>query len=123
MEIPSFSEIEINMRHCLLLKADDLYFTLADPAGSRVRNEFLGIEVKGLADENLSEAEIASIDLARFAISDRVRLLFGMLERRQLSLHHEHRPDVEGLSAITDARWLPRPYEAAQWSCPPSCFR
>ena len=95
MEIPSLSEIEINLRHCLLLKADDLYFTLADPAGSRVRNEFLGIEVEGLADQNLSEAEIASIDLARFAISDRVRLLFGMLERRQLSLHHEHRPDVE----------------------------
>ena len=67
MEIPSLTNTETNLRHCLLLKADDLYFTLAAPLGEELRNRFLGIEVEGLADENLSEEAIAAIDLDRFS--------------------------------------------------------
>lgn len=95
MEIPSLADVETNLRHCLLLKADDLYFALAEPHGERLRNEFLGIEVEGLADENLSENDIASINLGRFAIAERVRCLHAMLVGRWQSLAHAHRPDVE----------------------------
>lgn len=95
MEIPSLENVETNLRHCLLLKADDLYFTLAEPHGEAVRNDFLGIRVEGLADENLSKSDIASIDLDRFAIAHRVRNLHAMLDERRLSLTEVHRPDVE----------------------------
>lgn len=83
------------MRHCLLLKADDLYFTLDDPLGANMRHEFLGLEVEGLADENLSDEEIASIDLNRFAISERIRLLHAMLDERRLSLDAANLPNTE----------------------------
>lgn len=95
MEVPSLESVETNLRHCLLLKADDLYFTLAGPNGETLRDDFLGISVEGLADENLSEEDIASIDLDRFAIAQRVRGLHAMLAGRRLSLDHEHRPDAE----------------------------
>lgn len=95
MKIPSLENVETNLRHCLLLKADDLYFTLAAPDGETLRNNFLGISVEGLADENLSEEDIASIDLDRFAIAQRVRGLHAMLEGRRLSVDREHRPDAE----------------------------
>lgn len=95
MEVPSLDRVETNLRHCLLLKADDLYFTLAEPHGEALRNDFLGIRVEGLADENLSEDEIASIDLDRFAIAQRLRNLHEMLLERRLSLTDVHRPDVE----------------------------
>lgn len=95
MNIPFLETVETNLRHCLLLKADDLYFTLAEPVGKALRNDFLGIPVDGLADENLSEEDIASIDLGRFAVAQRVRSLYAMLEGRRLSLRCEHVPDVE----------------------------
>lgn len=95
MDIPSLEDAEINLRHCLLLKADDLYFTLEEPHGETLRNDFLGICVEGLADENLSDDDITSIDLDRFAIAQRIRNLHAMLDGRRLSLNHEHRPDFE----------------------------
>lgn len=95
MNIPSLNDAETNLRHCLLLKADDLYFTLAAPHGEALRNAFLGISVEGLADENLSDEDIASIDLERFGIVQRIRDLHAMLDGGRLSLNHEHRPDVE----------------------------
>ncbi|MBS0479341.1 MAG: hypothetical protein JSR79_08585 [Proteobacteria bacterium] len=95
MNIPPLNAVETHLRHCLLLKADDLYFTLAEPLGEAVRNDFLGISVEGLADENLSDDEIASIDLGRFAVAHKVHSLHVMLENRGLSLDHDHRPDVE----------------------------
>ena len=95
MDIPSLKDAETNLRHCLLLKADDLYFTLAQPDGETLRNGFLGITMQGLADENLSETEIASIHLDRFAIAQRVRDLHAMLKDRRLSLESKHRPDTE----------------------------
>ncbi|MFT5329981.1 MAG: hypothetical protein ACI9KA_001058 [Parasphingorhabdus sp.] len=95
MKIPSIKDVEANLRNCLLLKADDLYFTLAEPEGERLRNEFLGIEVIGLADENVSEQDIAAIDLERFAIAGRIRDLHKMLEERKLSLDDLHLPDTE----------------------------
>lgn len=95
MNIPSFETVETNLRHCLLLKADDLYFTLAEPVGAALRNDFLGVPVQGLADENLSEEDIATIDLDRFAIAQRVRSLYAMLDGRRLSLNRDHVPDVE----------------------------
>lgn len=95
MHIPSLENAENNLRHCLILKADDLYFTLAKSHGETVRNDFLGISIEGLADENLSEADIASIELDRFSIAQRVRDLHAMLECRRLSLGSTHRPDAE----------------------------
>ena len=95
MDIPSLEDAETNLRHCLLLKADDLYFTLAEPDGERLRSDFLGTPVERLADESLSEADIASIDLARFAIAQRVRELHVMLDDRRLSLGSNHQPDAE----------------------------
>lgn len=95
MDIPSLERTETNLRHCLLLKGDDLHFTLGEPDGEKSRSDFLGIPVEGLADENLSEADIASINLGRFAIAQRVRELRTMLEGRRLSLGFKHRPDTE----------------------------
>ncbi len=95
MEIPTLTDTETNLRNCLLLKSDDLFFTLAEPFGEVVRDSFLGLKVTGLADEELSDEEIASIDLRRFAIAERVRLLHAMLEGRFLSLTIANRPDVE----------------------------
>ena len=95
MNIPALPTVETNLRNCLLLKADDLYFTLAAPHGEALRNDFLGIEIEGLADENLSDDEISSIDLSRFAVADRIRDLHMMLDGRCLSLDKEHRPNVE----------------------------
>lgn len=95
MEIPSLTNTETNLRHCLLLKADDLYFTLAAPLGEELRNRFLGIEVEGLADENLSEEAIAAIDLDRFDIAERVRRLHIMISARGLSIDDADRPDTE----------------------------
>lgn len=96
MRIPPLKDAETNLRHCLLLKADDIYFTLAQPDGETLRNEFLGVPVVGLADENVSEADVASIDLDRFAIAQSVRSLHTMLEYRNLSVGSKHRPDAEG---------------------------
>lgn len=96
MDIPPLEQVEMNLRHCLLLKADDLYFTLGEGDGETLRNDFLGFPVEGLADENLSDDDIASIDLGRFAITRRIRSLHAMLDGRRLSLDHESRPDVEG---------------------------
>lgn len=95
MDLPTLRRTEENLRHCLLLKADDLYFTLADPQGTEMRDSFLGLSVEGLADENLSEEEIGSIDLTRFHIARCVQLLHNMLDKRQLSLHDENRPNTE----------------------------
>ncbi|MBX7540303.1 hypothetical protein [Qipengyuania sphaerica] len=95
MEIPSLDETDANLRDCLLLKADDLHFTLANPLGERLRNEFLGVTVEGLADENLSPEQVASIDLSRFAIADTVHRLHSMLEERQLSLLSIGQPDAD----------------------------
>ncbi|VWX57301.1 hypothetical protein [Sphingorhabdus sp. 109] len=95
MDIPTLDNVETNLRHCLLLKADDLYFTLAEPHGHAMRNDFLGLTVEGLAEENLSENDIASIDLGRFAVAEKIRGLHMMLEDRRLSLDNEHLPDVE----------------------------
>lgn len=86
MEIPSLEALEANLRNCLLLKGDDLYFTMRDPEGATLRKSFLGVEVEGLAGENLSEDEVSSIDVQRFAITDRVRQLRSMLDDRRLSL-------------------------------------
>ncbi|NCP19191.1 MAG: hypothetical protein GW855_08550 [Erythrobacter sp.] len=95
MEISSLTNTETNLRHCLLLKADDLYFMLAAPLGEELRNSFLGIEVEGLADENLSEEAIAAIDLDRFDIAERVRRLHTMVSARGLSIDNANRPDTE----------------------------
>lgn len=95
MKLPTLEKVETNLRHCLLLKADDLYFTLAEPFGEPLRSEFLGISVDGLADENLSPEEIASIDLGRFAIAQRIGDLHAMLLDRRLSLRRQHDPDTE----------------------------
>ena len=94
MDLPDIKGMEDNLRVCLLLKADDLYFTMAEPHGAALRNDFLGIAVTGLADENLSDSEIASIDLNRFAIAERIRALHAMLADRKLSLDQTHLPDV-----------------------------
>lgn len=95
MEIPSLTDTETNLRHCLLLKADDLYFTLTAPLREELRNGFLGVEVEGLADENLSEEAIAAIDLGRFDIAERVRRLHAMVSARGLSIDNANRPDTE----------------------------
>lgn len=95
MNIPSLDTVETNLRHCLLLKADDLYFTLSEPHGKNLRNDFLGMSVEGLADENLSENEIASIDLDRFSIAHRLRQLHSMISSRHLSLDRGGWPDAE----------------------------
>lgn len=95
MNLPSLAETDLNLRHCLLLKADDLFFTLAEPHNSQMRDTFLGLCVEGLADENLSEDEIRSIDLSRFDIAQRVQLLHAMLANRQLSLHEPNTPSTE----------------------------
>lgn len=95
MHLPTLQAVETNLRQCLLLKADDLYFTLARPYGALVRNEFLGIAVEGLADEHLSDEEIAAIDLERFDVARRVSELLKMLQLRSLSLDSVHRPDSE----------------------------
>lgn len=95
MDLPNLSRTEENLRHCLLLKADDLYFTLADPQGREMRDSFLGLSVEGLADENLSEEEISSIDLSRFQIARCVKLLHNMLNKSQLSLYDANRPNTE----------------------------
>lgn len=95
MRVPCLADTEKNLRNCLLLKADDIYFTLGEHRGGPSRDGFLGIQVVGLAQENLSEAEIASIDLDQVAIAQQVRALHAMLEGRRLSLHNQYRPDVE----------------------------
>lgn len=95
MQVPSLTDTDYNLRQCLLLKADDLFFTLSDPLGGEMRERFLGIPVEGLADENLSEDDIGSIDLNRFDIAQRVRALHAMLQRRQLSLDETHIPHTE----------------------------
>lgn len=95
MHIPALEDVEMNLRHCLLLKADDLYFTLAEPEGEALRNGFLGVPVEGLADENLSEEEISLINLERFAIAAKVRELHTMLAEHRLSLRKENYPDAE----------------------------
>ncbi|KZX94534.1 hypothetical protein A3718_07400 [Erythrobacter sp. HI0019] len=95
MELPTLEKTDTNLRNCLLLKADDLYFTLANPFGEQLRNEFLGVPVEGLADENLSLEQVASIDLSRFAIADTVHRLHSMLEGRQLSLLSSSEPDSD----------------------------
>lgn len=101
MEVPSLADTEFNLRQCLLLKADDLFFTLGNPLGAEMRDRFLGISVEGLADENLSDDEIAAIDLDRFEIARHIRLLHAMLQRRKLSLHDTNVPNTE--SAHNDA--------------------
>lgn len=95
MHLPEFADFEMNLRHCLLLKADDLYFTLAEPLGEALRDNFLGFSVQGLADENVSDDEIASINLGRFAITQKVSQLYAMLAERKLSLDKTHSPDAE----------------------------
>jgi len=95
MDLPALTDTYMNLRHCLLLKADDLFFTLAEPHNNQMRDSFLGLCVEGLADENLSEDEIHSIDLGRFDIAQRVQLLHAMLENRQLSLHKPNTPSTE----------------------------
>lgn len=101
MDLPALTDTDLNLRHCLLLKADDLFFTLAEPQGSQMRDNFLGFEVVGLADENVSEEEIHSIDLRRFSIAERVQLLHAMLANRQLSLFKANTPETE--DALNDA--------------------
>lgn len=95
MDLPARIDTDLNLRRCLLLKADDLFFTLAEPHNSQMRDSFLGLCVEGLADENLSEDEIRSIDLGRFDIAQRVQLLHAMLANRQLSLHKPNTPSTE----------------------------
>lgn len=95
MQLPTLQSLENNLRHCLLLKADDLYFTLAEPYGAAIRNEFLGIEVRGLAVENLSEEKVNAIELDRFDVARRVSTLLKMLQSRSLSLHVQQVPDSE----------------------------
>lgn len=95
MHLPLIEEVYSNLRKCLLLKADDLYFTMAGPDKDTLRNSFLGVDVEGLADENLTEAEVASIDLRRFEIANNVRQLHEMLIGHRLSLGSDHVPDVE----------------------------
>lgn len=94
MQLPTIKAVETNIRHCLLLKADDLYFTLAAPDGVTMRNEFLGVIVSGLADE-LSDHEIAAIDLGRFDVARRITALLVMLQSRSLSFEGAHVPDSE----------------------------
>lgn len=95
MDLPTLTDTDLNLRHCLLLKADDLFFTLAQPQSSQMRDNFLGLEVEGLADENLSADEIRSINLGRFSIAERIHLLHAMLANRHLSLQEPNTPDTE----------------------------
>lgn len=95
MNIPDLNATVANMKNCLLLKADDLYFTIGGAEGERFRNEFMGIEIEGLADENVGDEDRARIDLTRFGIWRRVVDLHEMLTRRALSVGNPNIPDSE----------------------------
>lgn len=95
MKLPKLVAVQANLKDCLLLKADDLFFTLGAPDGFRLRNEFIGIDINGLADEHVSPEDLERVDLSRFEIYRRVRLLHEMLEGRCLSVGDKNIPDAE----------------------------
>lgn len=95
MKLPALTDVEDNLKNCLLLKADDLYFTLDEDQGSRLRNEFIGIAIEGLADENVSPEDFSRIDLDRFAIYRRVKFLYDIVAGRCLSDGNPNTPDSE----------------------------
>lgn len=84
MNIPPMNELIRDLRIAMLLKADDIYFTVGGDRGMAMRAEFLGADpFEGLAkDIILDEDALNEIDITDLAITEHLQFVVSMLSGR-----------------------------------------